>query len=150
MTRAEPIERAARALLATLDDVPCAVCNNGPPQLDCRCCADLQDLRTALSQPREPAPSHAGAPDASCRCGKFGVSPGNVTSDGRVLHGKVECRSISPAAPFPLHPLNDPRFAFIGGDPIKPPAFPLCPEHAIRLPCPACAGSGTEPGRGAG
>ena len=74
----------------------------------------------ALSQPREPTPSHAGAP----RMPKIGER----TWDRQEVGENVKRIEAMVEAAGKLI------------DAAKAPSFPLCPEHAIRLPCPACAG----------
>ena len=95
-------------------DIECVAMANAEP---CDCAdedtwdrfEEVLDDFLALSPPREPTPSPADAP---CH------HPASATwSDGRTCC--VKC-----------------------GVDVPPPtgnALDLCPEHAIRLPCPACA-----------
>ena len=67
----------------------------------------------------EPTPSHASTSMVDS------TSPGG---EGDEKAGTPTARAINGAGRFSGAPTS-------GGS----PAFPLCPEHAIRLPCPACA-----------
>ena len=122
--------RDLRVALEELEDW-----QNGPPLVTYTegWTAAMKQARAVLERtaPREPTPSPAGAPDEDdgsmdCSCGR--VTLDFFTKEHSKLTKEGE-RFIS---------TNHRRDRCDREEVVPSPAFPLCPEHSIRLPCPAC------------
>ena len=79
-------------------------------------------------QPREPAPSHAStlAGSGAVFCDPTTLSNSQLIDTVEACQDEYDKRAGLVRVPMEMVPVDE-------------PAFPLCPEHAIRLPCPACA-----------
>ena len=106
----------------------------------------------ALSQPREPTPSHDAtlAGSGAVFCDPTTLSNSQLIDTVEACQDEYDKRAGLVRVPMEMVPVDECQHPegytlcpicgpVTPGDFPPTPAFPLCPEHAIRLPCPACA-----------